>query len=76
MSKNFFLQTQTQTLIFLNYSREDVRKGLGILERHGLTFDIHGYPWNLGYVTKIAQEFPNLKLVIDHLAKPNIQACF
>lgn len=54
--------------------RDDVHKGLSILERHGLTIDLHSYPNTIAHIAVIAAKFPRLKMVIDHLAKPNIQA--
>jgi len=53
--------------------RPDVLEGLAILERQGLTFDIVAVkPRHLEHVTTIAERFPNLRLVLDHVAKPPI----
>ena len=48
--------------------------GLKILSDHGLTFDWHtatcGSPSTIKYIPLIASKFPDLKIVIDHIAKP------
>ncbi|XP_065196281.1 L-fucono-1,5-lactonase-like isoform X2 [Sycon ciliatum] len=53
--------------------REDVRRGLGVLEEKGVTFDLLLRPPNLPAIPAIAKEFPKLKFVIDHIAKPLIK---
>lgn len=54
--------------------REDVRPGLELLARHGLTFDVVAvFPDHLRHVPTIADRHPDLTLVIDHLAKPPIR---
>lgn len=52
--------------------RQDILKGLSILEKHGVPFDVLIYPKHLKHVPFIANKFPNLKMVINHLAKPQI----
>jgi L-fuconolactonase len=53
--------------------RPDVLAGLAMLERQGLTFDVVAVtPRHLEHVTTIAERLPNLRLVLDHLAKPPI----
>ena len=52
-------------------TREDVHQGLQILSDHGLTFDLQSYPNTIKHIPLIAQKFPNLKMVIDHIGKPN-----
>ena len=48
--------------------------GLKILSDHGLTFDWHtatcGSPSTIKYIPLIASKFPDMKIVIDHIAKP------
>jgi len=51
--------------------REDVHQGLQILSDHGLTFDLQSYPNTIKHIPLIAEKFPKLKMVIDHIAKPN-----
>ena len=54
--------------------REDVRRGLRVLERHGVPFDLLFRPGHLRHVPTLARELPDLPMVIDHLAKPLIKA--
>ena len=49
---------------------EDFHVGLGILEANDLTFDLLLRPDLLRYVSVLAEKFPRLKMVINHLAKP------
>ncbi len=51
--------------------QKQVIEGLRILADAGLTFDVVAvYPNHLKHVPTLAERVPNLKLVIDHLAKP------
>ena len=52
-------------------TREDVHQGLQILSDHGLTFDLQSYPNTIKHIPLIAEKFPKLKMVIDHIGKPN-----
>lgn len=53
--------------------RRDVQDGLSVLEAEGLTFDVLvGELRHLEHVPVIAERHPNLRLVIDHLAKPPV----
>jgi L-fuconolactonase len=53
--------------------RPDVDEGLGILERAGIPFDLVGVlPRHLELVPIISERHPELRIVIDHLAKPPI----
>jgi L-fuconolactonase len=52
--------------------RPDVLRGLGVLEKHGVPFDLLFYARHLRHAPTLAQRLPGLKLVIDHLAKPDI----
>jgi len=50
-----------------------VLDGLGLLEQEGLTFDVVAVlARHLEHVPVIAERYPQLRLVIDHLAKPPI----
>lgn len=51
----------------------DVLRGLGVLEKHNVPYDLLFYVKHLKHAATIAQQFPNLRLVIDHLAKPDIK---
>lgn len=54
--------------------REDFRKGLSLLAKHGFTYDILIFPHQLEAALKTVQDFPTLKFVLDHIAKPNIKS--
>jgi L-fuconolactonase len=51
----------------------EVMRGLRVLERHGVPFDLLFYVKHLRHAATLARELPNLPLVIDHLAKPRIR---
>jgi len=50
--------------------REDVHRGLRVLEEEDKVFDCLVRPPTLKHVATIAAKFPRLRLVVDHLAKP------
>merc|ERR1712013_22051 len=52
-------------------TRPDVHAGLQILSDNNLTFDLQSYPPTIQHIPLIAAKFPKLKMVIDHIAKPN-----
>lgn len=53
--------------------RRDVDEGLGLLERRGLSFDfVAVLPRHLEHVITVSERHPELRIVIDHLAKPPI----
>lgn len=48
-----------------------VRETLGLLERASIAFDVpNAFPRHLGQVAQLAKDFPELRIVIDHLGKP------
>ncbi len=53
--------------------RDDVLRGLAILEKHAVPFDLLFFVQHLRHAATLAQRFPALPLVIDHLAKPRIK---
>ena len=53
--------------------REEVLRGLRVLERHGVPFDVLIYVKHLRHVPTLARAMPGLPMVIDHLAKPRIK---
>lgn len=53
--------------------RPDVVRGLRVLERHDVPFDLLFRPHHLRHVPTLAREVPGLSMVIDHLAKPPIR---
>jgi L-fuconolactonase len=48
-------------------------RGVGRLERHGLTYDILVYARQLAAAVTFARAFPRQPLVLDHLGKPDIK---
>ena len=53
--------------------RPEVMRGLAMLEKHAVPFDLLFYVKHLKHVPKLATSFPDLPMVIDHLAKPEIK---
>jgi len=54
--------------------RPDVLGGLKLLEERGMTFDVVAiFPKHIGHVPRLAEHAPELKIIIDHLAKPPIK---
>lgn len=54
--------------------RPDVFRGLATLEKHRVPFDLLFFVEHLPHAVTLAQQFPRLPMVIDHLAKPHIKA--
>ncbi|XP_069115769.1 L-fucono-1,5-lactonase-like [Argopecten irradians] len=55
-------------------TREDVHKGMAVLEELGMTFDLLLRPHLLSHIPRVVAKFPRLKMVVDHIAKPYIKA--
>jgi L-fuconolactonase len=53
--------------------RDDVLRGLGTLAKHRIPFDLLFYVKHLHHAATLAEMFPELPLVLDHLAKPVIK---
>lgn len=53
--------------------RDDVLRGLKLLKKHNLTFDLLFRPQHLKHVPRLVREMPEQKFVIDHIAKPRIR---
>lgn len=53
--------------------RPEVIRGLRVLQKHGVPFDLLFYVKHLKHATTLARELPELPMVIDHLAKPRIK---
>jgi L-fuconolactonase len=49
------------------------QRGVGILNRHGYSYDLLIRPDQLGFAEKLVSTFPDQRFVIDHLAKPYIK---
>lgn len=54
--------------------RPDVLRGLEELARRGLPYDLLLRPPHLPQIPRIAERAPDLRMVIDHIAKPRIAA--
>jgi len=52
--------------------REDVQHGLGALAEAGLVYDALVRPLQLPSAITVARDFPHLRIVVDHIAKPPI----
>ena len=52
--------------------RDDVVRGLREVAQHGLAYDLLLRPQHLKYVRALAERVPDLRMVVDHLAKPLI----
>jgi L-fuconolactonase len=51
--------------------RPDVGKGLALLEKRGIPFDVVGVlPRHLQHVPVLSDRYPRLRMVLDHLAHP------
>ena len=53
--------------------REDFRRGLGRLQKFGLTYDLLLFPRHLPVACELVAEFPHQPFVLDHLGKPPIK---
>ncbi len=53
--------------------RDDVVRGLKVLEKHKVPFDLLFYVKHLKHAATLAKKLPTLPMVIDHLAKPRIK---
>jgi L-fuconolactonase len=54
--------------------RPDFLRGVALLERFGLAYDILIYPRHLPAALAFARRFPRQRFVLDHMAKPEIRA--
>jgi L-fuconolactonase len=55
--------------------RADVQEGLGLLAGRDLTFDVVAVlPRHLEHVPYLSERHPELRMVVDHLAKPPVAA--
>jgi L-fuconolactonase len=53
--------------------RDDILRGLQVLEKYNVPYDLLFYVKHLKHASTLAEKFPDLKLVINHLAKPQIK---
>lgn len=52
---------------------EDFLRGISLLHRHGLTYDILIFPKQLPAAIELVRQFPQQAFVLDHIAKPAIK---
>ncbi|HWV23692.1 MAG TPA: amidohydrolase family protein [Thermomicrobiales bacterium] len=52
--------------------RDDVQRGLTTIAESGLVYDFLLRPRHLPVALNVARDFPHLRFVIDHMAKPDI----
>lgn len=53
--------------------KPDFKRGIGLLNKYGYTYDILIFPDQLGFARELISEFPDQKFVLDHIAKPYIK---
>ena len=53
--------------------RDDILRGLKVLEKHAVPFDLLFFVKHLHHAATLARQLPSLPMVIDHLAKPKIK---
>ncbi len=53
--------------------RNDFLRGMALLSKYNLTYDILIFPRHLRVAEKFVSKFPNQKFVLDHIAKPDIE---
>jgi len=53
--------------------RKDFCRGISMLETRRLTYDLLIFPQQLPAAIRFADQFPNLTIILDHLAKPLIR---
>ncbi|MEZ4774632.1 MAG: amidohydrolase family protein [Bacteroidia bacterium] len=54
--------------------REDFRRGIGLLKKYHMTYDLLLFPKHLSRAISLVNEFPEQPFVLDHIAKPHIKA--
>jgi L-fuconolactonase len=64
------LQGETNRALMLE---PDFKRGINLLHKYVFTYYILIFPDQLKYAAQLAQEFPNQKFVLDHIAKPDIK---
>jgi L-fuconolactonase len=53
--------------------RQDFQHGISLLSKYNLTYDLLIFPKHLKLASELVKMFPELKFVVDHIAKPNIK---
>jgi L-fuconolactonase len=78
--ERYAAQIRLRGLRMVIHDREDVnfadspahRRGVGMLRRHGLTYDLLLRPQHLPSAIRLVDAWPDQPFVVDHLAKPLI----
>ena len=52
------------------YDDDNFRAGFAVLDDMGLVFDAYNYHHQIPSLTKLAKDFPNVTIVLDHLGTP------
>ncbi len=63
------LQSEPSGFMF----RPEFQRGIKLLQEYNLTYDLLIYHHQLDEALLFVQQFPDLKIVVDHLAKPSIK---
>jgi L-fuconolactonase len=63
------LQAQSEDYLL----REDFQRGLGLLSKYDLTYDLLLLPKHLPNALKLVEKFPEQPFVLDHISKPDIK---
>jgi L-fuconolactonase len=53
--------------------RDDFLKGIGLLKKYNLTYDLLLFPRHLPVAQELVSRFPEQKFVLDHISKPLIK---
>lgn len=53
--------------------REDFNRGVSLLDKHGLAYDILIFDRHLPYAIQFVDRHPKQRFVLDHIAKPRIR---
>jgi len=53
--------------------KKEFMRGISYLQDYGLTYDLLIFPKHLKAARKLVRNFPELKFVVDHLAKPPVK---
>ncbi|XP_031553025.1 uncharacterized protein LOC116290169 [Actinia tenebrosa] len=54
-------------------ARQEVQRGLGMLEKRGLTYDLLIRERHFKLAKEVVSKFPKLTFIVDHIAKPDIK---
>ena len=53
--------------------KKEFMRGISYLQDYGLTYDLLIFPKHLKAARQLVRKFPDLKFVVDHLAKPPVK---